>query len=478
MIKFTSPEKRKCVLTQMDAEGVNENVIHEYDLVYGPGSNKYYVLFNFVENMCNTLGKECEDWYVNLVKNYKAKQDFRILWDALPQLKSYCDKYLDVLNINFSGYVDEKKRSKSSIFFDANEIKQIVRVSSYLKVYYTIYKDQTMEITQRFNKKIFQNLIEIISNSTIILKIHKVVSSKTFEYNQSDKYMWLYIKNMLCRTPDTHIANIFNFVVNYIIVTCEVDKNPIPYLISVIDESIKWILRTTYKDSIIYSDSIATQDVNSVVGRDNLKTYAHNNTIGHLTVIAYNALEEIFDKCEQTKDLRIEEFKGKIEGIKELSVIAECITYPILAKILDIPFRHFLTLSITTSYMMNILLYKLTEGTVFEENYPYMRKLLLYHNLQRPISKTSYKIKNLNKFIESFDHFIGFKNRTSVYDIYSMLIGKITKNEYSDFITGNSITNLPISQLETEVVDFYNKYFSGHLDDFLKQIQEKIDSNF
>ena len=118
------------------------------------------------------------------------------------------------------------------------------------------------------------------------------------------------------------------------------------------------------------------------------------------------------------------------------------------------------------------------EGTYFEEHYPFMRRILLYHNIQRPITKTSYKIKNMNNFLESFDHFLGFKNRKSVYDIYSLLIGKLTKNEYADFITGNNIINFPVNQLETEVVDFYNKYFSGKLDDELEKIRQKIDSNF
>lgn len=476
MIKFTSPEKRQYVLTQIDSDG-NEKVIHNYNLVYNPGSNKYDILIKFVEDMCNTVGKECEDWYINFLTEYIEKQDIQIIKNNIKYIKKYCDDYLKILNINFEGYVDKSKASKSSIFFDDKEIEEIVKTSSYLKVYYTLYKDINIDIPQRFNNVIFQELVSNITNSPIIIKLHKIVSSKTFEYNSSDRFMWEYIHNMLCRTPDMHIISIFNFVVNYIIVTCETEKNPIPYLISVIDESIKWILRTTYRDSIVYSDSISTQDVNNVVGRDNLKTYAHNNTIGHLCVMAYDALDQLYDECEN-KDSKIEEFKNKVDSIKELSVISECITFPILSKILDIPFRHFQTLSISTSYILNVLLYNLMDNTYFSENYPWLRRILLYHNIQRPITKTSYKIKNLNKFFETFDNFLGFKNRTSVYQIYSLLIGKITKNEYVDFLTGNQISNFPIYQIEKEIVDFYNKYFSGKLDEELDKIRQKIDLRF
>ena len=130
--------------------------------------------------MCNTLGKECENWYINLIKEYSEKQDFEILKNNLDNLKEYCDEYLTKLNINFDGYIDKSKASKNSIFFDSSEIQEIVKVSSYLKVYYTIYKDTNMDIPQRFNNKIFQNLIQKLIDSPIIIKIHKIVSSKTF----------------------------------------------------------------------------------------------------------------------------------------------------------------------------------------------------------------------------------------------------------------------------------------------------------
>ena len=476
MVEFVETEKRQYTLSKIDENG-NKEKVHVYNLIYGPGSNKYNVLFDYVQNMINTLGKECEDWYIGMLSDYKKNKDFEIIKNNLPKLIEYSDKYIDVLNVDFEGYIDQSKKSKNSIFFDSDEIKSIIRVSSYLKIYYTLYKDMSLEVSNRFNKQIFQELIKPLVDSPIIIKVHKIVSSKTFEYNQTDKYMWQYIKNMLCRAPDMHITNIFNFIVNYILVTCETTKNPIPYLISVIDESIKWILRTTYKDSIIYNDSIATQDVNSVVGRDNLKTYAHNNTIGHLCVMASSILESMFDEKDD-KDEKIEQFKNNLEGLKEQSVIAECFAYPIWCKILDIPFRHLQTLSVSISYMMNILLYNIIKDTSFAENYPQLTRCLLYYNTQHPITKTSYKIKNLVKFNELFDNFLGFKNRSTVYKIYSLLIGKIIKNEYKSFITTHQIMNFPVNSIENEIIDFYSKYFSGKLEQELDILRSKVDTAF
>lgn len=475
MLKFENIDKRQYDLYRIDSDG-NKEFIRKYELVYEPGSNKYPNMLKFIEDMAeNSI--DFENWYIDTISNYKnSNYDYKIIKDQLDNLKKYCNAYLDSLNINFDNYVNRSKASKNSIFFDGDEIKKIIQAAAYLKVYYSIQREYEMRLSEKFHKETFQYLVKDLTDSTIIIKLHKIVSSKTFEYNHTDKYMWNYIKNLYCKTPDMHINHIFNFLVNNILVTCEVTSNPIPYIISVIDESIKWILKSIYKDSIVYSDSIATQDVNSVAGRDNLETYAHNNTIGTLTILSYQALEELFENCEN-KETKIEEFKSNIDSIKETSVFAEYFTYPILSKVLDIPYRHFLTLSASTSYLMNVILYKLTENTTIENEFPTLRRILLYYNIHKGITKTTYKMKNLNDFTNSFNHFCGFKNYTVPYDIYSSMIGKIIKNNYCDFINGNEITNFPTSKLENELILFYNKYFSNSLENVYDELREKIDRN-
>ena len=98
MIKLTEVDKRQYQLTQIDENG-NETVIHNYNLIYSPGSNKYNVLFSYVENMCNTLGKECEDWYINLIKEYSEKQDFVIIKNNIDQLKNYLFRLVNYATI-------------------------------------------------------------------------------------------------------------------------------------------------------------------------------------------------------------------------------------------------------------------------------------------------------------------------------------------------------------------------------------------
>lgn len=488
MILFQNVDKRDYILWQYSdgvydetkenpLEGLNNLVkIREFHLVYEPGSNKYPNMLQFIQDMA-AAKPEFETWYINLLSKYKASNfDYKVLEGELQNLKMHCDNYLEYKNINFDSYINKSKASKNSIFFDADEIKKVIKTAIYLKVYYSIQRESELRLSQKFHKEAFQNLTSLLTQSAIIIKIHKIVSSKTFEYNHTDKYMWNYIRNLYCKTPEMHISHIFNFLVNNILVTCEIDSNPIPYIISVIDESIKWILKSIYKDTIVYSDSIATQDVNSVAGRDNLDTYAHNNTIGHLTVLANKALEELYEN-EPNQDAKVDEFRNTIETIKESSIFAEHFTYPILSRVLDIPYRHFLTLSSQISYLLNILLYKLTKDTTIEKDYPTLRKILLYYNIHKGITKTTYKMKNIKEFTDTFDNFVGFKNFTVPYDIYSSMVGKLIKNDYCDFITGNDIPNFPGFKMESELVSFYNMFFSGKMESLFDEIKEKIDGN-
>lgn len=446
-------------------------VIKDIELLYAPGSNKYDNMLAFIEKCSEVLGKEFDDFYIGTIKDYLANNlDMKIIENAIPKIIEFCDKFIEIQNINFDNYIDESKKSKSSIFFDANEIKQIIKCACYLKIYYSLYKDMTLKISENFNRKVFQQLVENLTNSAIVIKLHKIVSSKTYEYNHTDKYMWEYIRNLCCKTPDMHISHIFNFIINYIIVTCEYDSNPIPYMISVIDESIKWILKSIYKESIIYSDTIATQDVAAVSGKDNLESYAHNNTIAGLTVLAYQSLENIFESEE-----KVEGFKSTIDSIKETSAFAKYFTFPIISKITDIPYRHFNTLSVSTSYLLNMLLYDLFRGSEWERKYPTLIKILTYYNMERPITKTTYKLKNISQFTETFQSFLGFKNMTAPFDIYSAVIGKINKNEYMSFMNGNNVPNFPAAKMESEIIEFYNNYFSHGLDNELNELRDRID---
>jgi len=468
MIKFEMDEKREYTIYNVSGDVKTE--IIKLSLMFSPITNKFERLSGFIESCSEKMGEEFDTWYVKFLTDYKkSNYNYSILKDNLQPMMNFCNRYQDMLGINFDNYINKNKISRNSIFFDAEDIQKVIKVSNYLKMYFVISQDGNMKLPVKFHKEVYNKLIEPITSCNIVYKLYKIVSSKTYEYQHSDRYMWDYIKTIYCKTSDMHIMSIFNFIMNNILVTCSPESNPIPYMISVIDESIKWILKNIYKDAIVYSESISVQDVYSVQGKDNLMSYSHNDTIGKLMVSAYNKLEEI-----GIED--IEKFKRDIASLKEISLFSNYITYPILSKVLNIPYRHFLTIPVGNSYMLNILVFSYLSDE-FKDQYPVISKLLLYHNTDRPIIKTTYKIKNIKEFLDTFGTFLSFRNYNGSYDIYSNIIGKLSRNTYVSFTDDQKISNFPLAKLESDIIRFYNDFFNNHLDSEFKMIENEIDKN-
>ena len=104
MLKFEEIGKRQynILLSVGDEE---PHIVTELNLMFSPITNKFFRLTEFVEDCSDKLGKEFDDWFCGLIKDYQdAKYDYRIIRDNIDTLKMYCDKYLEIININFEDY--------------------------------------------------------------------------------------------------------------------------------------------------------------------------------------------------------------------------------------------------------------------------------------------------------------------------------------------------------------------------------------
>jgi hypothetical protein len=124
--------------------------------------------------------------------------------------------------------------------------------------------------------------------------------------------------------------------------------------------------------------------------------------------------------------------------------------------------------------MLNILVYSLLSDE-FKDEYPTITKMLLYYNTDRPILKTTYKIKNINEFLNTFKKFLSFHNYDPAYDIFSQIVGKLSRNTYLSFTDSRKIYNFPLAKLETDIVRFYNSYFDDDHNEEFEAIKNAID---
>ena len=156
---------------------------------------------------------------------------------------------------------------------------------------------------------------------------------------------------------------------NNIIILCEENKNPIVYFVSVIEESIKWFLKSVYRGTIVYDDTIATQDIHGI-HVNNVMSFSYNDTLGRLKVTASDCTTTEMEHCNSIKMLdenqRLIDFVTVLKEIEWVSPLAQCMVYPMLSKITDVTYIHFNTLSpdpaAPITYYIHNLLRKVFKG--------------------------------------------------------------------------------------------------------------------
>jgi hypothetical protein len=449
-------------------------------------TNKYFIVTNFIERVAEHNGEEFSNWFMDLLTDCQDETKRpKAVVDSVPQIKKYVDSYLDDLAFDYSQFVDRTKVKKNSILFEPEEIEQIIRLSGYLKIYSTISNNQIFKLGQQLHRDIYNQLALTIVNSDIVRKIYDVIKTKTFRYNLTDRFMWEYIKNVQGKDIGVHIIEIFNFIMNNILILCEITKNPITYFVGVIDESVKWFLRSVYKGSIVYDDSISTEDIQGI-NTDNLKTYSYNDTLGRLKGIAFEKIYELLQKqititTEKVEnDESIVAFHERAASIDYISPLSETLVFPVLSNMTQIPYHHFKTLSpehaaVTSVYIQGLF------RRVFGTDYKDLFSLLNFYPLKNPSVSTTYKIKAVHDYLEvqqETQDFFGFNTKILPHTLLCHFIGRVSRVDFCDILTGRKLGGIPLSKIESGMIRFYTLYFSGRLDEQIDEMTKMMNADF
>lgn len=483
MIKIEEIEKKQWLV---ENEETDEQLI--INMITSSVTNKFSIVADFVKKMIEVV-PEFGPWFFNWLVDCGSKDASKNSrsYSEIETVKSFVEKYLSTLDLNLESFVDESKAKKNSIFFTVDDITSIVKLSSYLKVYSFILNSvpQSSEEDEFIlypgstrHKEIYNKLAENLISSEITSKIFDVIKTRTFKYNMSDKFMWEYIRTLHAKDMHVHIIETFNFIMNNIIILCEEDKNPIIYFVSVIEESIKWFLKSVYRGTIVYDDTIATQDIHGI-HVNNVMQFSYNDTLGKLKVIASDYATNVMENSNRIKmvdeNQKLIDFVSVLKEIEWVSPLAQCLVYPLLSKITDVTYIHFNTLSpdyaAPITFYVHSLLKKVFKG-VYKETF----SLLDYFPTKQPSTYTTYKIKDHQFFNDNFEKyrsFFGFANREMFFNLLCFHVGRIARVNWKHLITGeNKDGGLPMAIIEREMIDFYVRFFSGNMINEIKKLQE------
>lgn len=483
MIKFEQVNQRTWKMCNDDV------CIEMLNLTTSSITNKFSIITDFIENVSKIGGEEFDKWITQFLNVYKGETEkrFLVVEDNLEAMKKFVDAYIDSREINFNNFVDLNKAKKTSILFYPEEIEKIIKSSGYLKLYSLISNSDDFKLDSRLHKKIYNKLVSDLLQTETIFKVFNIVKTKTFRYNISDKYMWDYIKAVQCKTIDIYAVEIFNFIMSSIFTLCQEDKNPISYFISVVDESIKWFLRSVYKGSIIYDDSVATEDIQAI-HIDNLRTYTYNDTIGRLEKIAHRKVHEILEESvfptfsEDKIDKAIVEFEKRVSQTEYISPLCECLTFPILSKVTGVPYEHFKTLSPEHCIVLSTYLQTLLKR-VFTNEYESLFEMMSYYPKKASVVHTTYKMKLSNlkeQFLPQMNSctFLKFNDKVYLHEILSFFVGRVARVDFVDALSGKELPGLPLSKIESDAIKFYSLWFSGKLEKEMNEVRTLLNLDF
>ena len=479
MLKFEKQGPKEWNIIYKQMEPIN------FKLLPSSVTNKFHIVADYITRVAEFHGEAFSEWFIELLNNCKDPQKrASSVVNNVDKLKAFSDTYLDSLNIDYSKFVDITKAKKNSILFEQHEINEIIRLSCYLKIYSVISNSESLALGKKRHKNIYNKFATKAIETNIASKIFDVIKTKTFRYKLTDRFMWDYIKTIQCKDIGIHIIEIFNFIMNNIIILCEEDKNPITYFVGVIDESVKWFLRSVYKGTIVYDDEISTEDIHGT-HINNLRTYSFNDTLGRLKAISF---ETIYDKLDQENSLTIQDqtdqymidFNNRLSLIEYISPLSLCLVFPLLSQMTQISYVHFKTISpehsAILSYYLNCLLQK-----VFKVDFKNLFQLLDYYPKFQPSINTTYKIKSIHNFISTQDQtkdFFGFNTKILPHRILCYFVGRVSRINFVHLLTGRELSGIPLSKVESDMVKFYTMFFSGRLQDKVNELTALMNADF
>lgn len=449
-------------------------------------TNKYFIVTNFIERVAEHNEEGFSDWFMQFLTDCQDEAlRPKAVVDSIPQIKQYVDSYLDSVNFDYNQFVDRSKAKKNSILFEPEEIDKIIRLSSYLKVYSVISNNEHLKLGAQLHRDVYNQIAISVVETDIVRKIYDVIKTKTFRYNLTDRFMWEYIKNVQGKDIGIHIIEIFNFIMNHILILCEMDKNPITYFVGVIDESVKWFLRSVYKGSIVYDDSISTEDIQGI-NTDNLKTYSYNDTLGRLKSIAYEKIYELLQRQSTISTEKVEDdeyivtFHQRASSIEYVSPLTETVVYPVLSRMTQIPYHHFKTLSPEHSCVLSVYVQVLFRH-VFKTDYKDLFNLLNFFPLKSPSVGTTYKIKAVHDYIKAqqeTQNFFGFTTKILPHTLLCHFVGRVSRVDFCDILTGRRLGGIPLSKIESGMIHFFTSFFSDGMESEIHEMTRLMNADF
>lgn len=457
----------------------DDRLITELDLINHSVSNKFEIIIELIKNMSINL-EGFESWFTKLIEDYiKSEYDSEILLANISKFQNFSRLYIEYKEVCFDKFVNLDKKSKTSIVFYPDDIRLISTTSTALKLYSLFSCDSNLRLPDNLNRKVYGSLIQPCIDHDITTRIFRLIRSRTYRSSITDKYMWEFIGMMISETPESYVMTVFNFLMKSILILVDVEQNPIPFLVKAVDDSIKWLMRSVYKDRIIYGEVFPEVEVvfGSALTKENFYLYCCQDVVGKAAKIGMDLLEAGFGLTEE----EFNKARDRLDNITYLYPSAYLITLPIVSKVLEIPYKFLLTIPPKHAVLMGIFMYELSKD-ILDNRFPILCEFLVScpKNQNIMATRSSYKVRNLELVLNDNHKIFGFGNKVLKFEIMSLISGILSasKKNLVSLFSGKQLTKMTYFNLENDVCMFFSELYSSSLDPVIATLRKKADAYF
>mgnify|MGYP000927577499 CR=1 FL=1 len=432
-----------------------------------PLSSSLYNNFKYVsipiEEMSVIFGDEFVNFFYNLFMDYlNNNRDPSFILNKIDTILDYSCKYIDNKNYDYKKFINEKKKSKTSIVFSNDEVRSILICSMCFKIYSLFNTDENLKLPDSADREFKDTIIEKLNLKDTIYKIYTTMKSRIYRSSLLDKSIWDIVRKSVFKTPDEHSLKLFNHFCNDLFPLLEPDSNPISYMVKVTDDSIRWLLSTVYKNTVIFDPEsfVSVEDMfGGGISKDVFYMFACNDVLDKYAKKGMEILEIKYKVAEHEE--RFLEIRDILDKITSFPPSSSLVLYPLIMKYFNVPYKYIERSSPRILTLIGIY-FKETDDD-FNKKYPILSNYLGVYSDDRILStKSLYKVKSIDNIINNTSNIFGLTSSVLKYEIVSSVCGVILSNRkyLKSVLTNKHIPKFNSLDLENEILSFLFEDFN------------------
>jgi len=417
-------------------------------------------LFKFMTE-CGNAFPEYQQWLQYCCELINL-QNWDALMEALKGVRKFSKLFIDALGIDIDSYCDEKKKTKRSMFITKEEMTTLIYTIGSLKLAAPFIFDKSL-YTDEIYKKVIYTVAEPLYENGFVDALYKIIRQTSFRFSLTDKHIWYLISIKYGHQNIGYSLMMFNCFLHQFLITYNFDqkKNPMTYIISVVNSSFDWLIKMSFNDvtvitednEVYFEQQLMSLDIDKMIMNESL----FNNHI--LLGLKYLFTREDIDSLvHRSNDATISPIMYTIGNLLTSKITG------ISSKFLNERKSSYIILN---NIFISQLISKLFPNDPYYQQLALLlrvvrcKKMVSSTRCQTPIIK-----KYFDEIMKSDVKFYGISDKSILINIINYIVQGLKVPLVYDIVKGTTI-RLPDDWITT-VIQTFEKLFNENNKDFDK----------